>query len=185
MAKDVVPSINLAKNRGDKFVDIFLRWALTIGRLLVIVTEALALGAFLFRFGLDRQLLDLHDKISQEQQILKLLQNNETAYRNLQDRLSLAKIITTQASTQLKTFQDISSFIPSSMTITNFSVSQTSVEISGTIDSLITLSSFINKLKNYPLISSVSLDRLDNKAQTGILTIGITATFKNTPTQQL
>ncbi|HXS15112.1 MAG TPA: hypothetical protein VN711_03205 [Candidatus Saccharimonadales bacterium] len=178
MPKSSLPTINLAKNRGEKFVDRFLSWALTGGRALVIVTEAIALGAFLYRFGLDRQLLDLHDKITQEQAIVKLLQNNETTYRNLQDRLSLIATLTKENAQQLKTYQDISSFVPPSMTIVNLSSTDTTISFDGTVSSLVALSSFINKVKTYPSVSSVSLDKLDNKAATGTLTVGITITLK-------
>src|SRR5689334_17423335 len=117
MIKSAVPSINLAKNRGETFTDRLIQFALTIGRGLVVLTEAIALGAFLFRFGLDRQIIDLHDRISQEQAVIKLLKKNEDTYRNLQDRIALAKSIATQARATSKTITDIFSFIPADMQI--------------------------------------------------------------------
>ena len=58
-------SINLVKSRKPHFLDRFITWALNAGRLLVIITETVALSAFLFRFGLDREIVDLNDKIKQ------------------------------------------------------------------------------------------------------------------------
>ena len=55
--------INLMPNRGDTVLIQFLNWALTIGRLLIILVETLALGTFLYRFSLDMQIVDLKDKI--------------------------------------------------------------------------------------------------------------------------
>ncbi|MDE2025485.1 MAG: hypothetical protein KGJ07_03255, partial [Patescibacteria group bacterium] len=77
-------TINLVRGRRPRVLDQFVGWALTIGRVVVILTELIALGAFLYRFGLDRQLVDLHDKIAQEQSIVDLLKQNENSYRNLQ-----------------------------------------------------------------------------------------------------
>lgn len=178
MQKSSVPSINLAKNRGEHFIDRFFGWALSIGRVLVILTEAIALGAFLFRFGLDRQILDLRDKISQEQAIVKLLKNNETAYRNIQDRLTLASNIDTDTTTQLKAFQDISNMIPSDMNLTTLSFTTTDVHIDGTVGSIISLSSLVKKLKSYTIVEKVSIDKLENKSSTGEYNIGVTAFFK-------
>lgn len=185
MQKTSLPSINLAKNRGEKFVDRFLQWALTIGRGVVILTEALALGAFLFRFGLDRQLVDLHDRIKQEQAILVLLKDSEKTYRNLQDRLSLAATINTQLSGQIKTFNDLLGLLPTSLSITNLSISDTTVRIEGTIDSLVSLSSFVKKIKTYPQVTKVSLDKLDSKAGTGTLSIGLTITLQSSKTKPI
>jgi hypothetical protein len=52
MAKDQI-SINLLDNKGKSFTEQFLDWALAIGRLLIIVTETVALAAFLYRFSID------------------------------------------------------------------------------------------------------------------------------------
>ncbi len=178
MEKSTAPSINLAKNRGEHFIDRFFSWALSAGRVLVILTEAIALGAFLFRFGLDRQILDLHDRITQEQAIVKLLKNNETTYRNLQERLSLAKNIDTTTTTQLKTYTDVSTMIPSDMVVQNIFYSINDIHVDGSVGSIISLSSFVKKLKAYPTVEKVSIDRLENKSSTGEYTIGITAFFK-------
>ena len=94
-------SINLLKQQTS-LVDRFIDWALTIGRLLVILTEIVALSAFIYRFSLDRQLIDLHSKITQEQAIANYLNNNEKKYRNLQDRLAIATNYSTLGVTGLR-----------------------------------------------------------------------------------
>ena len=58
-----VPTINLLPNQGENLTTKFFNWALSIGRLLIILTEMVALATFLYRFGLDAQIVDLHDKI--------------------------------------------------------------------------------------------------------------------------
>ena len=71
----IKPSINLFKDKNKNFFDLFIKWALSIGRVVVIATEAIALSAFLYRFSLDQQLIDLNDKIVQKQALVKLLKN--------------------------------------------------------------------------------------------------------------
>lgn len=178
MEKYSPPTINLAKNRGQHFIDTFFTWALSLGRLLVIATEAIALGAFLFRFGLDRQILDLQDRIKQEKVIVNLLNNNETTYRNLQDRLSLAKRIDDTTNAQLKQMTDVTNFIPSDVVIQDIFYSTNDIHIDATVNSIISLSTFVKKLKSYDQITKVSIDKLENKASTGAYNFGITAVFK-------
>ncbi len=179
------PTINLAKNRGEHFIDRFFSWALSIGRVLVIATEAIALGAFLFRFGLDRQILDLNDRINQEKVIVGLLKNNETTYHNVQDRLLLAKTIDADTTTQLKTLLDLTSFFPSDMVVQNIFYSTTDIHIDASVGSVVSLSTFVKKLKAYTSIAKVSIDKLENKSATGEYTIGLTATFKTTKQKTL
>lgn len=173
------PSINLAKNLGKTFWDQFLSWAVTIGRLVIILTETLALGAFLFRFSLDRQLVDIHDKITEEQAIVSLLGNNEKTYRSLQDRLSNIKKIDGSTQTQVKTFKDILSFVPADMTVRSFTYSTSGIQIDGSVDSVVSLSDFVNKIKNYPGVKDVSINKLQNQSSTSMLLITISITLKN------
>ena len=65
-----------------------VNWALTIGRVLIIIVEIIALSAFIYRFILDNELRDINSKIKQEQEILSTQAQKEATYRNLQDRLS-------------------------------------------------------------------------------------------------
>ena len=75
-------SINLLKGRVN-LLDEIVKWSLTIGRLLIITVELVAFTAFIVRFSLDRTLIDLHDKIRQEQAIVASLKDTEAKYRNL------------------------------------------------------------------------------------------------------
>src|SRR5260221_21750 len=80
-------SINLLDNDHHNTFDIFISWALSTGRIIIIVTEIVALVAFLQRFDLDEKLSDLHSKMKFDQQVVDALQSNEKTYRSLQFRL--------------------------------------------------------------------------------------------------
>lgn len=178
MEKLPTPSINLAKNRGESLSERVITFALTIGRVLIILTEIIALGAFLYRFGLDRQLVDLHDRIKQEQAIVNLLKDNEATYRNLQDRLTLESNIAAVTSKSITLYQDILQIIPSDMTLLSISFSDTSVHIEGTIPTLVSLSSLVKHLKADPRIESISLDKIENKTAEGIIDVVVTVYLK-------
>ena len=60
-----------------------LKWALTAGRYIVIVTELAVIMAFLSRFKFDRELTDLHEEIKQKQAVIQSAQSFETEFRFL------------------------------------------------------------------------------------------------------
>ena len=144
-------SINLLNTKQKSFFEQFIDWALTIGRLVVIATELIALGAFLYRFSLDQQLIDLHSKIKQEQAIVSYLKDSEATYRNLQDRLSVASRFGTYGTTRVKIFNDIVGFAPAGISFNEFSLSNNRVHISADIMSVDALSAFIDSIKSYYL----------------------------------
>lgn len=183
MEKPQLLNINLAKNRGESFWDRFISWALTGGRILIIITEGLALLAFLFRFSLDKQLVDLRDHIKQEQAVLELLKNNEATYRNLQDRLSLAKTTTESTAQTTQVFFDMLKLIPTDMNVTTFQMTEDSVRLEGTLGSIATLRQLIDSLKAYPLVSRVSLDRIQTNTSSATVSVTIGVSLKTNTTQ--
>ncbi len=177
MAKKV-PDINLIKTGKIDIIDQLIKWAINIGRIVIIVVEVIALSAFLYRFSLDRELIDLHSKIKQEQAIVDFFKENEDTYRNLQDRLLTASTFSEQASKKTKIFNDIITFTPSGIIFNDLSVYEERIRITASTNSIIALSSFVETLKDYPLIESISVDKIENKPSTSLISFGISATLK-------
>jgi Tfp pilus assembly protein PilN len=170
-------SINLLGSK-NKTLDLVVSWALTIGRVLVIVVELVALGAFLYRFSLDNQLQDLTTKIKQEQAIVVYQKNSESNYRNLQDRLTLISSVSKDSENNLKIFKDIVALSPGGFTFKILNLAEGKAQLEANVNSVTALSSFIEKLKAYPLIDSVSLDKIQNDTSNGTITVGISTIFK-------
>lgn len=169
-------SINLLKKKQGAFVDKFTNWALTVGRLLVILTELIALSAFLYRFSLDRQLIDLHSKIKQEEAVVKTLKNSEDKYRNLQDRLALASNFSNNGIEQIKIFQDILNFAPKGLTLNNLVMYESRISINAIVQNTSSLNLFTNFLKTYPKIRKLNLDTIQIKPTSGLI-VSFTANF--------
>lgn len=172
------PSINLLKSKQENFIDRFINWALTVGRAVVILTELIALGAFLYRFSLDRQLIDLHTKIKQEQAIVSYLKTNENTYRNLQNRIFLAGNFGNSSQKAITTLDNIVKFATSDVSFNTITIQEDRSRINATFRSISSLSKFVDSLKNYKSIESVIIDRIENRSSNGTITIGITTIFK-------
>jgi len=169
--------INLVKLRVS-FVDKFINWVLSFGRVVVIITEVVALSAFLYRFTLDRQLIDIHSKIKQEQAIVSYSKVSEDKYRNLQDRIQISSQFSKLGENQVKTLKDIISLAPSGVSFDNLTISEDRIKINASVNIVSQLGVFIDSLKGYPAISSVSIDKIENQATNSLITVGITGSLK-------
>ncbi len=170
-------SIDLVKNKPN-LIDEFLKWALSFGRLLVILVEIVAFSAFIWRFSLDRQLIDLNDKIKQEQAIVEATKSREAVYRNLQQRLATIKQIDTQGNLNYKILNDVISFTPNEITFNSITIENGQIKIDCNVQSISALTSFTNSLKKYPNIISVGVNSIQNKSQSGSVNIVINAKLK-------
>ena len=179
MAKKA-PDINLLKTGKVNLGEQVFNWAVSIGRVIVIVVELVALSAFLFRFTLDRQIIDLHTKIKQEQAIVDFFKQNESMYRNLQDRLLTASTFADQSAKKNQILNDLITLTPPGITFNNLSLYEERVRIDANTMSVDALESFVTSLQKYPLISTISVDKIENKPSTSFITFGITASFAKT-----
>ncbi len=172
-------SINLVKDQKGDLFERIINWALGVGRVLIIITELIALGAFLWRFGLDQQLVDLHTKIKQKQAIVAAFKRQEDEYRNLQDRLSIAQNFSEVGSKKMQIYKDILGLGEPGITFSKVSLSSDSIAIEINADSVTALSSFANKLKTYENIESVSIGKIETKTSSAVIVINITAKLKS------
>ena len=170
-------SINLIKSKVNIFDEI-LKWALTVGRLLVILTELTAFSAFIYRFTLDRTLIDLHEKINQEQAIVASLKDREAIYRNLQGRITDAATITKSGSRNVKILNDVAQLTPPEITFNSFAIENNQIDIDSDVRSISSLTNFLALLRDYSESSSVSVNRINNQSLTNAINVLITVKLK-------
>jgi hypothetical protein len=172
-----LPTINLAKDKQTPFFDKFINWTLTIGRLIVIITEVIAIVVFVYRFSLDEKIADLHSAIKQKQNVVFASKNDEDKYRNLQDRLAIAANFSTKAAKSSQTIVDVVKLMSSKIEINNLTLNKDQIKININALSVSSLEDFVDSLKNYPNFKSISIDNIENKPSTG-LSVDITTILK-------
>lgn len=175
---EIIPSINLLPKKSGGFIAQFFEWALAIGRLLIILTETLALATFLYRFSLDMRIVDLNDKIKVETLIVKNFSKSEEAFRNLQDKLALAKEYGTTSANAPILFNDIAELGRGRITFRELLVSTDSVKIEAEARSSAPLSLFVNDLKKHPAIESVTIEKVDNNTSSARIIVSINASIR-------
>ena len=170
-------SIDLAKKKSTLGDDI-LRWALGFGRLLIILVEIVAFSAFIYRFALDRELVDLNDKIKAEQAIVGSLKDREVEYRNLQQRISTVRKITDEGNTKLTLFNDIIALTPEEIKYDSFVVDKDELKITINISTIPALTEYINSLQEYDQIASVTITGIDNSSGANTVNVEFVAKLK-------
>lgn len=181
MAKDT-RGINLLPGKQANVLMQFLDWALNIGRTLIILTEVIALGTFLYRFSLDRQIIDLHDQINADILIIKSFKKVEDQSRNLQARLALTKQYDEQSNKIPNLFNAILDMGRGLVTFQTLAVTTEGIRLVVQSPSPEALKTFINNLKNNSEVTGISVDKVENKASEATIVITTTATRKAKPT---
>lgn len=171
-------SINLLPNQGIGFVDQFLGWALTIGRLLIILTETLALAVFFYRFSLDMKISDLHDQIKIQRAIVGQFKSTEDSARNLQTRLALAGKADTTGGTVPILLAEIIDLGKGKITFKILQISTGDIKIDAQAPSSKSLNAFVNGLRKNPRITDVNIDSVENKTTTSVIKLSISAHVK-------
>lgn len=156
-------SINLLKPEEKSFFERFLSWTLTVGRVLVIITEAVALLAFLYRFGLDMQIVDLKDDIEPLQRYIDSKKDKEEKFRDLHDRLQLVKKYDSSASNTNNLFQKIINQARGKLVFNSIAITGEGLLIDATANSTSAMTAFVNSLKTNPDIKGISIDSVKNK----------------------
>ncbi len=149
----------------QSFVGKFLKWALSVGRYIVIGTELVVIGSFLTRFSLDRQMTDLNEAIAQKQAILASYGNLENEVRSIQNRLNLVAEVTKNQLSSQKTLTQISSFTPLDVTYKSIIFATDKIKLSGMAFSEAGLQTLMAKLKSDKNFSKVEVKNLASETE--------------------
>jgi Tfp pilus assembly protein PilN len=154
-----------------------LTWAITYGRYIMIGTEIIVLLAFISRFSLDRRLTDLRETIAQKQLILQANLRFENDFAHLQQSLIKIKKLLNGQDKPITILYQISSFLPSDVSMTNFASSEKTIQItllSGTTEGL---SLFLQRMQSSDLFTTIDITDVEKDPIRGI-EFHMTATTK-------
>jgi hypothetical protein len=158
--------INLIGKEKVSVKEDFLKWAVKVGRVIIITTELLALAALLFRFSIDRKIIDLHDKIKNSELLVLSQKAKEESYRSIQARLDLINKTDSETKAKIGIMTDILVAISAgNFTSTNLTVDKSIISLEGTAFSIFPINAFIEDLKKNPNVSSISVDDISSSNQ--------------------
>lgn len=168
------------QGEGQKLAVKLINWLLSAGRYIIIFVEILVLGAFLARFKLDGDLIELKENIEEQIPFIQSLKNDEALIRKLQFQITSLREIKTNSPDYTEILKNISKKLPKEVTLQtiNFerTIGKTSIKFSGTARNYRQLQIFIVELKSDPQFSDVNLASVE--LQEGTITFSVTASSK-------
>jgi Tfp pilus assembly protein PilN len=156
--KPKVPDVNLFPQ--DPFYSTFfgkiLRWAVSVGRHIVIFTEIVVIGSFFSRFVLDRQVTDLNSSILQKQSIAESYGTLDADIREIQRRTKdISDILAQQG--RYDVLNIITKITPPEIVYDQISLSGERMSLSGRSRSGNALSALIAGLQQHPQFQSITI----------------------------
>lgn len=144
----------------------FLKWSLSTGRYIIILTELAVIIAFISRFKLDHDLSDLGDSIGGKQALLEASSNTEKTLRLTQIRLDEADKKIKSQSQSAEVLTKVTSVFPSSATLTSFSLSGNNLDLTGVTSSEDALGKIYSELSTE--FKTVTLTNVSTESNNGI-----------------
>src|SRR3989338_10839616 len=139
----------LPKSKWEKgFVGKLLFWALNVGRYVVVFTKLIVIGAFLFRFGLDKRLTDLNFEINQKKNAVMTYGDLESKWRRLQDQLEAVAKVQVEAVNANEVLNAISQITPLDTSYTTITLNAKNVVLEGQTLSNVGLAPLLNKAQS-------------------------------------
>ncbi len=153
----------------------FLKWALTIGRWIVIFTELVVIVAFLSRFKLDRDLTDLYDRIEQKQAIIESVSAFEEEFRLLQKKIKVIKgLEESQLGSEPLIFH-LASTLPEDVYLNNLSIKEGELTLEAYTLSEKGLRIFLINLMASKEFFDISLGQTEREAKENIIHFHLSA----------
>jgi len=148
----------------------FLKWILTAGRYIVIVTELVVISAFLSRFKLDRDLTNLHEEIEEKQARVQAMGDFEKEFRFLQKRIEVIQEIDGVRKVTTGLIENLVPLLPIDVSLSDFTVSGKEISLTATAFSEEGLATFLGNLKKSPQFNRLNLTHVSmgTEKETGI-----------------
>ncbi|MEA3355454.1 MAG: PilN domain-containing protein [Patescibacteria group bacterium] len=135
-----------------------LKWALNIGRYVVVFTELIVISAFLFRFSLDRKLTDLRKEMKQKQEVVVFYEDFESSFRKIQKQLENIKETNASSVDVESILLNISQITPIDTVYSRINIVAEEVSLEGETLSEIGLATLLAKAQENKKFSEVVLE---------------------------
>lgn len=157
--------INLLPKEGLEHTPIgkFLKWALTFGRYIVIFTELIVIIAFVFRFKLDKDLVNLQTEIKKNQSIIDSLQELENNVAHTHKQLNLVKTTEEEKLNPSAIIDEISKYTPLDVVFSSLNITEEDITVEGDSYSKNGLNTFLYGMQSSELFSDINLDSIASK----------------------
>ncbi|TSC85737.1 MAG: type IV pilus assembly protein PilN [Microgenomates group bacterium Gr01-1014_16] len=145
-----------------------LRWALSTGRYVIIITEIVVIAAFLSRFKLDQDVSDLGERINGKKNVMEVMLPVETKFRQVQNKLALARSTKSESIKFEEIFGDLESSIPEGISLQTMKIEKNLLHLTALAKSEGDLADFLNRGGMNNRWKTIELENISGNAQQGV-----------------
>lgn len=162
-------SINLLPRDAfeNSTLGVILEWSLVFGKWAVILTQLVVMGAFLYRFALDRNLTDLRKSIDKNVAIIKSYEQVERDFILAQKQVSSAKVSLAEQELLLKILSDIERITPNEIWYDRVNLTPSTLSLTAYAASLQSFGQFLTAVQQDPLFNGVSISKIESSVVNG------------------
>jgi len=156
----------------------FLSWALTTGRVLVVLTEFVVLLAFGSRFYFDKKVNDLKEEVDQKQVQIQAYAETEATIRTI---LAKQEPISKYMSGNLtfgERYDELSRIMPSGVRLEKLTLDSSGMNLVGESASELGFAQLLQNLKKIKNIVRLSMKETNFDQTTGVVKFNIQTSFK-------
>ncbi len=146
---------------------VVLEWALVFGKWAVIVTQLVVMGAFLWRFALDRELTDLRKAIARDVAVVNSYEQVERDFVLAQKQVTQVKTTLAQQQRMLTILDDIQRVTPSDIWYDRITLSSSTLLLTAYSASLSGFGQFLTAVQRDPLFTGVRLEKVESSSARG------------------
>jgi len=143
-------------------IGVVLSWVLAFGKWTVILTQLVVMGAFLWRFGLDRQLTDYKKQIAKNVAIVKSYDKVERDFLIAQKRVNKIKEVVEQQERVATLFNKFIQVTPQDVWYDKLGITPEGVGIVGYSKSLLGFSQLLATLQKDETFKTVSIGKIQD-----------------------
>ena len=152
------------------FLGKMLRWSLTAGKSIVILTEFVVIMAFLSRFWLDRQVNDLNEVLIQKQAVVDSYAEIEERMRAIQERVDIVTEIEESTLGAREALTKLIASTPTDVSYDSIDISKTNLTLTGLAGSEGGFAALLNSIRESGDWSQVSLGDVEfNQRKGGVI----------------
>jgi Tfp pilus assembly protein PilN len=145
-----------------------LKWALSVGRYIVIFTELVVILSFVTRFTLDRQVTDLNNAINQKQTVISSFGDLEKNVRIIQAKIENYLQIEQQTNIA-EVFPALSEITPPTVQLDQLIIKAGNISFTGTAKTQEGLNTLITNIQLSPAFADVEINKIESsKDQAGL-----------------
>lgn len=143
-----------------------IKWALNVGRYVVIFTELIVISAFLYRFSLDRKLTNLNEEMKQKQAVVSSYEELEVNFRRLQQQVKKTEEIEKKAVDADEILISIGQITPIDTFYKSINILEDEVALEGQTLSDVGLATILAKAQTHEAFSEVTLESVSTPNDT-------------------